>query len=201
MALPLIPLLLGLAEVVPAIAGIFAGEKAQEKAEKIAGMVKAVTGKDDVAAGVEALRASPQLALQFQVALMQHERESYITETARLQVINETMRAEYASGDPYTRRWRPTFGYVAAFTWTVQGIIVFAVLGYTVVAHPDRTAATIAAVTELMRALADHWLYAMAVLGVAVWKRSEDKRAAAGQADYGVFGSLAARIRGASRSQ
>lgn len=192
----LIPLLLGLADVVPAIAGLFAGERAQEKAEKVAGLVKVITGKDDLAAGVDALKANPQLALQFQAALMQHERESYIAETARLQVINETMRAEYMSGDKYTSRWRPTFGYVACFTWAVQGTIVFAVLGYVVLKHPDRVAGTLAAITELMKALADHWLYALAVLGVAVWKRTEEKKAATGQADYGVFGSIASRIRG-----
>lgn len=196
MPAPLIPLLMGLAQIVPTVAGLLGGERAQEKAERVAGIVRAVTGKEDPAAGVEALKADPQLALQFQAALMQHERESYVAETTRLQVINETMRAEYLNGDKYTSRWRPTFGYVACFTWAVQGLIVFVVLGYVVLTEPERVPGTLKAITELMAALADHWLYAMAVLGVAVWKRSEDKKTATGQADYGVLGSLAARIRG-----
>lgn len=197
MPAPLIPLLLGLAEVVPAIAGLFAGKGAQEKAEKVADLVKTVTGKDDVAAGVDVLKANPQLALQFQAALMQHERESYIAETARLQVINETMRAEYASGDKYTSRWRPTFGYVACATWTIQGIVVFGVIGYVAVAQPERLARTVLAFQQLMQVMAEHWMYALAVLGIAVWKRSEDKQAAGGQASSpGIFGSIADRIRG-----
>lgn len=194
MALPLIPLLLGLAEVVPAVTGLFAGDKAQEKAEALAGMVKAVAGQEDLGAAVAAVRGRPELALQLQGLVMQHEREAFIAETARLEVVNQTMRAEALSGDAYTRRWRPTFGYVACLTWGVQGIVVFGVLGYVAIAHPERLADAARAMTDLMRALAEHWLYALAVLGVAVWKRSEDKKGAA--QGPGLLGALAERIRG-----
>lgn len=194
--LPLIPLLMGLADVVPAITGLFAGDKAQDKAEKIAGIVKTITGQEDVGAGVDAIRKDPQLALQLQGMVMQHERESYIAETARLQVVNETMRAEYMSGDKYTARWRPTFGYAACATWVLQGLVIFGVVGYVAIMQPERLARTVITITELIRAMADHWMYAMAVLGLAVWKRSEDKKTAAGQADPGVLGAIVAKIRG-----
>ncbi len=39
---------------------------------------------------------------------------------AILSEINETIRAEAASNDPYVRRMRPTFGYLMALTWAAQ---------------------------------------------------------------------------------
>lgn len=196
MPLPILPLLLGLADVIPAVTGLFAGARAQEKVEKVAGLVKAVTGQEDLGAGVDAIKANPQLALQLQGMVMQHERDSYIAETARLQVVNETMRAEYASGDKYTSRWRPTFGYAACVTWVLQGLIVFGLVAYMAVMHPDRLPRTLVVITDLMRALADHWMYAMAVLGIAVWKRSEDKKTAAGDGGGGgLLGSIAERFK------
>ncbi|HAJ89558.1 MAG TPA: ribokinase, partial [Rhodospirillaceae bacterium] len=37
-----------------------------------------------------------------------------------IEQINESLRAEVASTDPYVRRMRPTFGYIIALTWAAQ---------------------------------------------------------------------------------
>ncbi len=41
-------------------------------------------------------------------------------ETARLAEVNQTVRAEYGSQDPFVRRWQPLFGYMIALTWGLQ---------------------------------------------------------------------------------
>jgi len=197
MPFPLIPVIAGLAQLIPVVTGMIAGPKAEENARAIANIATAVTGVDDAQAAVAAIKADPQLLIQMQAQIMQFQTDQYKSETARLEAVNATMRAEYASGDPYQRRWRPTFGYVAAFTWTVQGVVVFGMLAYVVVNEPTRIAETITAIADLMRALAEHWLYALAVLGIAVWKRSDDKKNALqeGAADNSIIGAIASRIR------
>lgn len=93
---------------------------------------------------------------------------------AALAEINATMRAEAAAGDAYTRRWRPTLGYVVALAWGAQ----MTAASFVVVAHPESAAAVLSA----LAALFPMWSVALGVLGVAVVKRSDDKRLATGHA-------------------
>ena len=198
MAFPLIPLVISaLAEIAPAVVGaITNSDKAEEKAAQIAGIAKSLTGAQDAESAFTAIKANPELLLQFQRDLMQWQTEQYRSETDRLRAVNETMRAEAMAQDPWTRRWRPYFGYIAATTWAIQGVIVFGLVAYVVVNMPDKISDTLGAITALLKALAEHWMFALAVLGVAVWKRSDDKKVAAGQnGDYGIFGAIASRIR------
>jgi hypothetical protein len=94
--------------------------------------------------------------------------------TNALGEINATIRAEAAAGDAFTRRWRPTLGYVVALAWGAQ----MTAASYVVVAHPESAAAVLSA----LAALFPMWSVALGVLGVAVIKRSDDKRLAAGHA-------------------
>lgn len=41
-------------------------------------------------------------------------------ENTHLEQINQSLRAEISSEDPYVRRMRPTFGYLMAITWGAQ---------------------------------------------------------------------------------
>lgn len=93
-------------------------------------------------------------------------------DTETLRQVNETMRAEYGQEDRYVKRWRPTFGYIVGATWAVQ----FAAIAYAMVATPMYAKELVEAVV----ALTPMWGIALAVLGVNVWKRSEDKKVAAG---------------------
>jgi hypothetical protein len=108
-------------------------------------------------------------------------------ETARLAQINQTMRAELQAEDPFRARWRPTFGYAAALTWTAQvgGTV------YAIVANPEFAAEIINAVT----ALTPMWSVALAVLGVSIRQRSRDKELAAGRQPSGLLDGLSAMMR------
>ena len=103
--------------------------------------------------------------------------------------INATMRTEARSEDAYVRRWRPTFGYAVALTWTVQ----MAGLTYAVIATPEYAAEILAAIGSLSLI----WGVALSVLGINVVKRSQDKAVQAGlDLPTGLGGRLAGTIFG-----
>lgn len=90
------------------------------------------------------------------------ERKEAITQ------INESLRAEVASTDPYVRRMRPTFGYIIAMTWAAQ---MFAI-AYVIVFETNQAALVI----EAVQSLGTIWAVGLSVLGIYVYKRSEEKR-------------------------
>ena len=81
--------------------------------------------------------------------------------------INTSLRAEIESSDLYVRRMRPTFGYLMAFTWGAQ---MFGV-AYIMVFETDKASIVI----EAIESLSVIWTVGLSVLGVYVYKRSEDK--------------------------
>ena len=83
------------------------------------------------------------------------------------QQINESLRAEVASSDAYVRRMRPTFGYLMAFTWAAQ---MFAI-AYVIVFKTAESSV----VLQAMESLGMIWGIGLSVLGVYVYKRSEEK--------------------------
>jgi hypothetical protein len=85
-----------------------------------------------------------------------------------LSEINQSLRAEIMSQDLYVRRMRPTFGYIMAFTWAAQ---MFAV-AFVVVFETEK----VANVLEGMASLSTIWAVGLSVLGIYVYKRSEDKK-------------------------
>ncbi|MGE5545570.1 MAG: 3TM-type holin [Solirubrobacterales bacterium] len=91
------------------------------------------------------------------------------TQEARtaLAQVNATFRTELRSEDAFVRRWRPTFGYAVAATWTST----MAALSWAIVAEPAQAPAIIAALVNT----SPIWGIALGVLGVSVVKRSQDK--------------------------
>ncbi len=87
---------------------------------------------------------------------------------AAYQQVNESLRAEVASDDAYVRRMRPTFGYLMAFTWAAQ---MFAI-AYVIVFRTSESSV----VLQAMESLGMIWGIGLSVLGVYVYKRSEEKR-------------------------
>lgn len=161
---------LGLASIVPSIVKWIAGDDAGSVAQKVVDVAKTVAGKDDAQAAVDAIKADPKLALDFQQAWMAHELSMYQEETKRLDIVNQSMRAEIASNDPYTRRMRPTFGYILALSW---GALMMAIT-YRVIFNPTGLDQMIDSVAKL----APMWEVALSVLGVYLYKRSSDKHVA-----------------------
>ncbi len=83
--------------------------------------------------------------------------------------VNLSLRAEIASSDPYVRRMRPTFGYIIAVTWAGQmGAIAWTILDDPAAAGP---------VINAMAALSTIWTVGLSVLGIYVYKRSQEKTA------------------------
>lgn len=82
--------------------------------------------------------------------------------------INESLRAEIASQDKYVRRMRPTFGYLMALTWAAQMLG----LAYVIIFDTSRAASILTS----MASLSAIWAVGLSVLGIYVYKRSEDKK-------------------------
>lgn len=82
--------------------------------------------------------------------------------------INQSLRAEAASLDPYVRRMRPTFGYFMAVSWAVQMVG----LAYIMVFKTDQAEI----VLRNLEALSLIWTAGLSVLGIYVYKRSEEKK-------------------------
>lgn len=173
MALPLIAIGVELARrFVPSLVGRLMGDKAEETAEKLITAAASVTGERDPEAALATIQQNPELALKFQQAMIDYEVTVLREDTKRLQAVNTTMRAEAKSDDPYVRRWRPTFGYVMAFSWS----LLFIAVAYAIMFEPS----AFSSVAEGVASLTPLFSVALAVLGINVWKRSDDKRVAAG---------------------
>ncbi len=82
--------------------------------------------------------------------------------------VNESLRTEVASSDLYVRRMRPTFGYLMAITWTAQMLGI----AYVIVFQTERAPVVLNAVESLSTI----WGIALSVLGLYVYKRSDEKR-------------------------
>ncbi|PCI00627.1 MAG: ribokinase [Alphaproteobacteria bacterium] len=95
------------------------------------------------------------------------ERLSEIDSDA-LKQINESLRAEIASQDAYVRRMRPTFGYLMAFTWTLQMSAIAYIMVFEI--------AQASVILKAVESLSSIWAVALSVLGIYVYKRSEDKK-------------------------
>ena len=63
---------------------------------------------------------------------------------------------------------RPTFGYVMALTWAGQ----MGAIAYVIVTDPGKAGAVIAA----MASLGTIWTVGLSVLGIYVYKRSQEKQ-------------------------
>lgn len=97
--------------------------------------------------------------------LKSKENESALAE------INQSLRLEASSADPYVRRMRPTFGYLMAITWAAQMLG----LAYVMIFQTEKAPA----VLDGMEALSTIWAVGLSVLGIYVYKRSEEKKVVA----------------------
>ncbi|MCS0077883.1 holin family protein [Vibrio parahaemolyticus] len=112
------------------------------------------------------------------------------SEERRLEIATQTAvtQAEYASNDPFVRRWRPTWGYTLCFSWALMFLGLFAVM----VIEPKETANVINAIVALTPLIS----VALAVLGINIHKRSLDKQVAAGNAPIGMFAGVKQAVKG-----
>lgn len=167
--LPVLPIIAGLAQLAPAILPLLTrDETARRAADAVSLVARQITGQNSDEAALTSLKAEPGLQLEFQRAMNEHAIQLFQDETRRLEAINATIRAEVASMDPYVRRWRPTFGYIGALSF---GAMMLG-LAYTIFDNPSEAAKVATAIGSMSGV----WAPLMAVLGVAVWARSQDKK-------------------------
>ena len=177
-------------QAAPMVGGLLAGPAGSSAGRLVASALGVENSPDAVQT---ALDNDPKWKVKLKALEQEHQRElrrmSLEAETARLAEINATMRAEAKAEDAYVRRWRPTFGYIAALSMAaLMGGIV-----YVMVAEPQYTAEIVRAVAAVQPLLA----MMLAVLGVNIDRRSRDKQVQKGQRpDSGILGAIAERVRG-----
>lgn len=104
--------------------------------------------------------------------------------------VNETMRAETATGHPWSGAWRPFWGFCSAVAFFVA---VFGILLLAAYAIKSRDEKLLTTVPDLITALAMLFSVPGAILGVASWHRGQMQRSQAGEQKQPLFAGLLGR--------
>jgi hypothetical protein len=133
--MPLIPIAMALAQFAPMIAGWLGGSKAEDVASKVVGVAQTVTGQSAPDAALAAIQADPNLALQFQKAVLEQQgqlaqiaadvtKAELTADTANTLSINQTMQVEAKADHWPTYSWRPFVGFCFGFAWVGAYFII-----------------------------------------------------------------------------
>jgi len=151
----LIPMALSLAgEFAPTVAKWLGGDRAGEVAENVVGIAKKVTGQEDPANAMEVLRKDPQLALEYQRAVMDYQVRLEEEETKRMNMhldhmnkVNETMQTEVREGRGWKAGWRPFNGYLFGISifcdYFLSQIILAIIKAITMASVTSKTASAV----------------------------------------------------------
>ena len=159
----------------------------QSSAPISAGAIRVLTTTEAMAATI---MSSPELQLEIErlaveMELIELEKlraqndletSKWQAETARIQAVNETMRAEAGADDKWQRRWRPFCGFVTGTTWGIIGIS-FAILAVAIAFGIGDVKP--AALTDFGTAMAELSVFfgiMGAILGVSAWTRGVEKK-------------------------
>jgi hypothetical protein len=151
----------GVSGIVSALSKVFKNHKSEklQKAGAVLEEISAVFSNGDISA-------------EDQEEIHRHMEEVLKIESEMnadiISEINQSIRAEIASEDKYVRHMRPTFGYLMAITWAAQMLAV----AYVMIFETQNAGFLI----EAVGALSPIWAVGLSVLGIYVYKRSEDKR-------------------------
>ena len=139
--MPLIPIAMALAQFAPMIAGWLGGSKAEDVATKVVGVAQAVTGQSAPDAALAALQADPDLALQFQKAVIEQQaqlaqivadvqKSELAADQADTAAVNQTMQVEAKADHWPTYSWRPFVGFCFAIAWIGDYLLLPILHGY-----------------------------------------------------------------------
>lgn len=139
--MPLIPIAMALAQFAPMIAGWLGGSKAEDVATKVVGVAQAVTGQSAPDAALAALQADPDLALQFQKAVIEQQAQlaqivadvqkaELVADQANTAAVNQTMQVEAKADHWPTYSWRPFVGFCFAIAWIGDYLLLPILHGY-----------------------------------------------------------------------
>lgn len=104
-------------------------------------------------------------------------------DAAKVESINETMRVELAAKSGFRASWRPLFGYISAVSFGAQ------MLGLTYVMIFQT--ALLSDVAQGVGMLTTLWAIALAVLGINIRSRTDEKAMESGNYEGGMFKGLA----------
>ncbi|MBU1003011.1 MAG: hypothetical protein KKE73_10870 [Proteobacteria bacterium] len=181
----------------PALGRLFAGDRGAAIGEGVASIATSLTGHNDQDAAAEALAKDPKALLEFNAQVLDLAMRELEEDTKRLQIVNQTVLAELRLGENakngwefflaiWKSGWRPFWGWVSGAAFGVQIFGNMLILGMTLLDPHDSVQSKIPDLAALNYSLTGIWLMAMAVLGVAVHKRSKDKELTAGIASGGL---------------
>jgi hypothetical protein len=168
-----ITIAMGLASAAPALIRWLTGDdksKVAKYAEQAISVAQAVTGKPTGEEALAAIQANAALAKAFQDNVFAFERSWLEEETKRLESVNQTMRVEATSADPWQRRWRPFWGFLSAIQFNVCATGIIGIAGYAIY---KRDVEMIRSLPDLVTALAMLFTIPGAILGVASWLRGK----------------------------
>ncbi|MCO8579940.1 hypothetical protein KGP87_26865 [Burkholderia multivorans] len=105
--MPLIPIAMALAQFAPMIAGWLGGSKAEDVATKVLNVAQSITGQSAPDAALAAIQADPNLAMQFQKAVLDQQvqlaQAAGALEQARITYEKDIYAAEAADRDSARR--------------------------------------------------------------------------------------------------
>lgn len=133
---------------------------------------------------IKALESDPDALLKYKIAELEQNSivvlASQESQALQIESINKTMRSESNSSDKFVRRWRPFYGYSVAIAWAIQMIGFTFMFVYIALNRPEELAALVQQFALLSGSLVTLWGIALAVLGVSVHQRSQDKKLGSG---------------------
>lgn len=167
----MLPIALALAQFIPTIAGMLGGKNAEAVAGKVVDIAKTVTGAATGDAALDALKANPDLVLQFRKAVLEQQVELERLAVANAKDVNETMRAEAASEHWPTYSWRPAIGFAVAID--LVGATIVTLVAYAGVMFFGVKPEVLSYLPGMLGAMAALVGVASPILGIASWFRGK----------------------------
>lgn len=167
-----ITIAMGLSQFVPQIVKWIAGDKAGTVAAKVVAIAQQVTGQPTGDAALAALKADPNLVLQYREAVLAQEVDFEKLAVQNAEDINKTMQAEAAANHWPTYTWRPWIGFSFGLNLTLASLLVVGVFAAQVFGAAGADKA-IAALPGALGALAAINGLATPILGIASWFRGK----------------------------
>lgn len=158
-------------------AGDVVGGPAGMALEALARLVAGAGPDDDLDNVASTIMADPALMVRMEELSMEREKALLDNETARIQAVNATMQAETRGEDPWTRRWRPFWGFVTGACWGLLAVTISVVI--LAVAFNAANQDVLGKMAEAFDSLFMFWSVALAVLGVSAYTRGVEKITAA----------------------
>jgi Protein of unknown function (DUF3154). len=172
--MPIPAIIGGLLSLAPTIVDCFTGDDSKDDSlvNKVLDVAQELTGTRDPKSAEDILKQDPQLLVTFETRCKEIELEFFREETKRLEAVNRTMQTEAESTDPWTRRWRPFWGFASALSWS----LLVCAIAYDIAFGDGKVMKEVSNIPDTV------FLIPLTILGVASWHRGKKQRIEAGEA-------------------